>query len=253
MVDECHWSCPEAAELSRLSEKLTEFFCFHHKVAFQSCGISERERESFCSDLHQIRRIRHCAVHRVIVNAATIGKYAKSAQNVLAILKRLGGAEFEKAFGGQVRYESFFLRKIDMTNLIYKLNQFMSTFWGISGPDIPLVALNQSYEQQSGYSDLDNLLAETKTMNIRRMFEVQDTAMERRLENIGRMIENIEISQRRKADRQARVSQQNEEAERRRIERAQRNQKERENAEQKRQERARRAQQEVIQRNVEHS
>lgn len=103
LVDECHWSCPEAAELSRLSEKVTEFFCFHHKVAFQSYGISEQEREVFCSDLHRIRQIRHCAVHRVVVNAATIGKYAKSAHNVLAILKRLGGAEFEKSFGGQVQ------------------------------------------------------------------------------------------------------------------------------------------------------
>lgn len=101
LIDECHWSCPEAAELSRLSEKVTEFFCFHHKVAFQSCGISEKERESFCSDLHKIRQIRHCAVHRVAVNAATIGKYAKSAQNVLAILKRLGGRNLKKLLMGR--------------------------------------------------------------------------------------------------------------------------------------------------------
>lgn len=256
MVDECHWSCPEAAELSRLSEKVTEFFCFHHKVAFQSCGISEQEREVFCSDLHRIRQIRHCAVHRVVVNTATIGKYAKSAQNVLAILKRLGGAEFEKSFGGQVRQESLFLRIIDMINLIYKLTLFLSTFWDNRGPHIPLVAPNQSHKQQSDYSDPDNLLAETKRMNIRRMLELQNAAMERRLENIGRMIEDIEVSQRRKADRQARFSQQNEESEKKRIERAQRNQKEREDAEQKRQGRARRSeheQNEVIQRNGEHT
>jgi hypothetical protein len=102
LVDECHWPSPEAAELSRLSEKVTEYFCFHHKVTFQACGISEKERESFCSNLHGIRQIRHCAVHRVAVNAATMGKYAKSAQNVLAILKRMGGTEFEEAFGRQV-------------------------------------------------------------------------------------------------------------------------------------------------------
>ncbi|CAG7956745.1 unnamed protein product [Penicillium salamii] len=102
LADQCHWSCPEAAELSRLSEKVTEFFCFKHKKYFQSCGITEYEREAFCSDLHSIRQIRHCAVHRVPVNAATIAKYARSAHHVLAILKRLGGTEFQEAFGGLV-------------------------------------------------------------------------------------------------------------------------------------------------------
>jgi hypothetical protein len=36
------------------------------------------------------------------VSAATIAKYARSAQHVLAILKRLGGTEFQEAFGGLV-------------------------------------------------------------------------------------------------------------------------------------------------------
>lgn len=36
------------------------------------------------------------------MNAATIAKYARSAQHVLAILKRLGGTEFQEAFGGLV-------------------------------------------------------------------------------------------------------------------------------------------------------
>jgi hypothetical protein len=34
--------CAEAAELTRLSEKVTEFFCFHHKPIFKDCGISEQ-------------------------------------------------------------------------------------------------------------------------------------------------------------------------------------------------------------------
>jgi hypothetical protein len=102
LIDDCHWSCPEAAELTRLSEKVTEFFCFHHKPIFRACGISEQERESFCSELQEIRQIRHCAVHRVDVNAATINKYAQCALNVLGIIERLGGQGFRKDHGEAV-------------------------------------------------------------------------------------------------------------------------------------------------------
>jgi hypothetical protein len=102
LVDDCHWSCAEAAELTRLSEKVTEFFCFHHKPIFKDCGISEQERESFCSDLQEIRQIRHCAVHRVDINAATINKYAKCALHVLGTIKRLGGQGFRKDHGEAV-------------------------------------------------------------------------------------------------------------------------------------------------------
>lgn len=102
LVDECHWSCSEAAELTRLSEKVTEFFCFHHKESFKACGISEQERESFCLSLHEIRQIRNFAVHRVEVNWTTLTKYAKSALNVLAIIIRLGGKEFQSAQGDSV-------------------------------------------------------------------------------------------------------------------------------------------------------
>ncbi|KAJ5335857.1 uncharacterized protein N7506_005793 [Penicillium brevicompactum] len=137
-----------------------------------------------------------------------MGKYAKSAQNVLAILKRMGGTEFEKAFG----------------------RQFLNTFWDIRAPNIPEVAPYQPPKQQSDYSSSSILLAEAKTTNVRHMFELQNAAMERRLENIGRMMEDLEISQTRKAARQARLSQQNEESQKKRIERAQRNQKERDDA-----------------------
>jgi hypothetical protein len=102
LVDECHWSCPEAAELSRLSEQITEYFCFHHKQVFQARGISETEREAFCSNMHGIRQIRHCAVHRVPASAITIAKYARMVKNVLLISRRLGGTEFENAYGGSV-------------------------------------------------------------------------------------------------------------------------------------------------------
>ncbi|KAJ5422782.1 acetyl-CoA synthetase-like protein [Penicillium cf. griseofulvum] len=80
-------------------------------------------------------------------------------------------------------------------------------------------------------------------MNVQRMLEVQNVALERRLENITRMVEDIEIAQAQKTARRARLTQQNYEAEQRRIERAQRNQQEREKAEQRRIEKAQRNQQ----------
>lgn len=131
LAEESHWSCSEAAELSQLSEKVTEYFCFRHKNLFRARGISDCERESFCSDLHTIRQIRHCAVHRVVVNATTIAKYARSAHNVLAILKRLGGTEFQNVHGGQVRLvTSYLLLSILLTLDIVKVGAVPSVILG---------------------------------------------------------------------------------------------------------------------------
>lgn len=44
LVD-CHWSCPEAAELTQLTEKFTEFFCFHSKSFFVTM-VYRRKNES---------------------------------------------------------------------------------------------------------------------------------------------------------------------------------------------------------------
>ena len=107
LVNDYHWSCAEAAELTRLSEKVTVFFCFNHKTIFKDCGISEQERESFCSGLQEIRQIRHFAVHRVNVNAITINKYAKCALNVLGTVRRLGGQGLGKDYGEAVCPVSF--------------------------------------------------------------------------------------------------------------------------------------------------
>lgn len=135
LAEEFHWSCPEAAELSQLSEKVTEYFCFRHKKLFRAREISDCERESFCSDLHTIRQIRHCAVHRVAVNAATIAKYARSAQNVLAIVKRLGGTEFQNVYGGQVRLvTSYLLSSILLTPYIVKVGAVPSVILGCAKP-----------------------------------------------------------------------------------------------------------------------
>lgn len=102
IIAECHWPCHEAAELTRLSEKITEYYCFHHKRNFEKSGISAEERERFCAELWEIRQLRNAAVHRVPLNATTIKRYARSALGVLKIVRRLGGKGFEEAYGESV-------------------------------------------------------------------------------------------------------------------------------------------------------
>lgn len=135
LAEKSHWPCPEAAELSQLSEKVIEYFCLHRKKLFQARDISECERETFCSDLHTIRQIRHCAVHRAPVNAATIAKYARSAQNVLAILQRLGGPEFQNVYGGQVcLVDIYLLSSILLTPYVVKVGALPSVILGCPKP-----------------------------------------------------------------------------------------------------------------------
>ncbi|KAJ5263531.1 hypothetical protein N7478_011136 [Penicillium angulare] len=226
LADKCHWSCPEAAELSRLSEKVTEYFCFHHKEYFQSRGISEYEREAFCSDLHKVRQIRHFAVHRVPVNAATIAQYAKSAQHVLEMLKRLGGKEFQESFGELV-------------------NQSLETFWDVRTPGVPQTTLYRpSLQQQTDHGIRSNANLEVKAANIQHMRKLQNSAMERKLANIARMAEEMEISYTQKVARRKELCEQNEGSQQRKAERAERSQRERDEADRKKAERAQRSQRE---------
>lgn len=102
LLVDCHWSCPEEAELTQLSEKFTEYFCFHNKRVFRDHGVSEEERESFCTKLQSVRRIRNSAVHRVHPSAYTIRSYANDALDVLKIVQRLGNEEFKKSFNNPV-------------------------------------------------------------------------------------------------------------------------------------------------------
>ena len=113
LVD-CHWSCPEAAELTQLTEKFTEFFCFHNKPVFRNHGVSEEERESFCTKLQRVRRIRNFAVHRVNPSVYTIRKYANDALDVLRIVQRLGNEAFRRSFESPVSLKLICLAKVSM-------------------------------------------------------------------------------------------------------------------------------------------
>lgn len=55
------------------------------------------------------------------MNAATIAKYAQSAQHVLVILKRLGGTEFQEAFGGLVCLMALLLHLMNSADPLFYL------------------------------------------------------------------------------------------------------------------------------------
>jgi hypothetical protein len=103
------------------------------------------------------------------------------------------------------------------------LDQFLDTLWDTEGHDILQRALYQTPQRQEDYQSKYYTLDGIYTANIRRMLELQDVTLERRLKNITRMAENIEIAQGQKLARRARLKQQNDKAEQRRIEKAQRN------------------------------
>lgn len=115
LVD-CHWSCPEAAELTQLTEKFTEFFCFHNKPVFRNHGVSEEERESFCTKLQRVRWIRNLAVHRVNPSVYTIRRYANDALDVLRIVQRLGNETFRISFESPVSLNLICLAEVSMVD-----------------------------------------------------------------------------------------------------------------------------------------
>lgn len=102
LLVDCHWSCPEAAELTQLSEKFTEYFCFHNKRVFRDNGVSEEERESFCTKLQRVRQIRNLAVHRTTPSIRTVRRYANDALDVLKTVQRLGNEDFQRSFKNPV-------------------------------------------------------------------------------------------------------------------------------------------------------
>lgn len=101
IITKFNWPCYEAAELTQLSEEITEH-CFHHKKDFKKSGISPAQREAFCSKLQDIRQIRNTVAHHQAVNAKTIRWFAQSTLGVLTTVRQLGGRCFEEAYGEPV-------------------------------------------------------------------------------------------------------------------------------------------------------
>ncbi|OJJ89275.1 cell envelope integrity protein TolA [Aspergillus glaucus CBS 516.65] len=210
LLVDCHWSCPEEAELTQLSEKFTEYFCFHNKRVFRDHGVSEEERESFCTKLQSVRRIRNSAVHRVHPSAYTIRSYANDALDVLKIVQRLGNEEFKKSFNNP-------------------LNEIIQTFWEINNDGI---MASQGHPVAQTKPECIPLLPkmEQKEVNMKRGLEDQKIAAQRKAFNIAKAAEDFEDSKRAKDVRLRRVEQQEEEAERKKIEKAERFKKQEEDA-----------------------
>ncbi|KAL4971159.1 hypothetical protein BDW66DRAFT_166222 [Aspergillus desertorum] len=218
------WSCAEAAELTILTEKITEYFCFHHKQFFSSHGISAQERESFCAKLQEVRQIRNFAVHRTTLHTNTLQKYARAVQEVLGLLRRLGGEIIQQS----------------CTN---RLDHFIHTFWelDIKSNDQEQVDLstNTSTEMVQRVEGLPR--RKQKELNIEQAIQKQRLAAQTRASNISLMVEEFQASKRARDTRRHRNQQQNKDAERRRAERAEKAMREQEEAEHRRAERAKKS------------
>ncbi|KAL5048332.1 hypothetical protein BDW71DRAFT_196336 [Aspergillus fruticulosus] len=64
---------------------------------FSSHGIPVQERESFCVKLQEVCQIQNFAVHQVTLHTSTLQKYARVVQEVLGLLRRLGGENFQQS------------------------------------------------------------------------------------------------------------------------------------------------------------
>lgn len=102
LLDECGWSCAEAVELSQLTEKITNHFCFRKKRIFRDYGVSEQERETFCSQLQEVRQVRNLAVHRVTPGNGKLLRYEKIVRAIVGLLMRIGGHEFWQQYSDRV-------------------------------------------------------------------------------------------------------------------------------------------------------
>lgn len=199
LVGECDWYCAEAAELTRLTEKLTEHFCFRHKRFLSNHGISEQERETFCVRLQEVRQVRNFAVHRVTLHENTIQKYARIVQVILGFLKRIGGAEFLSLCNDRVSKpsESALVKQV-ITQL--KMNQFIETFWDTENKESRdtevLTSAERNVEPHSIQDKETMSRREQKRVNIEQAIEKQKLAAQRKAINVSRMAEEFQISQR---------------------------------------------------------
>ncbi|KFY64727.1 hypothetical protein V496_03062 [Pseudogymnoascus sp. VKM F-4515 (FW-2607)] len=181
IITKCNWPCYEAAELTRLSEEITEH-CFHHKEDFRKSGISPKEREAFCVKLQDIRQIRNTVAHHEAVSASTIRQYAKSTLGVLKIVRQLGGKRFEKAYGKP-------------------LDQLLDSFWEVESNKeavLPLDPLKLCY----GREITESLLADVKTTNDTKPVMEQISGTRRRAINIETMIESFQAAEDKRAANQ---------------------------------------------------
>ncbi|KAL4744734.1 uncharacterized protein BDW70DRAFT_154467 [Aspergillus foveolatus] len=194
------WSCAEAAELTILTKKITEYFCFHHKQVFSSHGISAQERESFCAKLQEVRQIRNFAVHRVTLHTSTLQKYARVVQEVLGLLRRLGGENFQQSCTNRVSQPTKPFSEAEK-----ELN------------------IEQAIQKQ-------RLAAQKRANNISLMIEEFQASKRARDMRRYRNQQQNKDAERRRAERAEKARKEQEEAEHRRAERAKKARKEQEDA-----------------------
>ncbi|KFY22272.1 hypothetical protein V491_02852 [Pseudogymnoascus sp. VKM F-3775] len=215
IIAKYNWPCYEAAELSHLSEEITEL-CFHRKKDFKKSGISPEQREAFCSKLQDIRQIRNTVAHHQAVDARTIRRYAQSTLGVLKTVRKLGGKCFEEEYGKP-------------------LDQLLDSFWEVETNNtgavlLPLDPLKLCY----GRDITESLLADIRTRNGIEPIMEQISGKQRRALNIETMIESFQAADEKRAANQQLNLQRKEVADKKRAANQQLNLQQKEAADEKR-------------------
>ncbi|OBT54043.1 hypothetical protein VE04_07614 [Pseudogymnoascus sp. 24MN13] len=163
--------------------------CSHHTRDFEKSGISVDERDHFYTELQEIRKLRNTVVHREVVDAATIERYKGSALGVLQIVRRLGGKDFEEAYGKS-------------------LDHLLHSFCEVESAPEAVVSHLYPLNIRCG-------------QGIKTAMEEQISARRRRAINIDKMMEDFQVAQGKRAANQQRALQQKEDADKAKAERAQ--------------------------------
>ncbi|RAO71522.1 uncharacterized protein BHQ10_007534 [Talaromyces amestolkiae] len=206
--------------------------------------VCKQERETFCTQLQEVRQVRNMAVHRVTPQSSTIRKYGKIVQAIVGFLPRIGGQEFLQTYNERIR-------------------QFIETFWDIEkneSGDVNASLIPETIIIRGIESSPRN---EQKEYNMKRSVEEQKLAAKTKANNVSQMardfqesrrvkLMHVEQNQREKVDSELRKKEKSErlikqlaDAQLRKDERAERNRKQQDEAQIRRAERAARNRQQM--------
>jgi hypothetical protein len=154
---------------------VTNHFCFCNKRIFRERGISEQERETFCTQLQEVRQVRNMAIHRVTPQSSTLQKYGRIVQAIVGLLIRIGGHEFLQKYDDRVSNVCA-VSSIQRLTKSFKIRQFIRTFWDIEEKETG--GVNESpITETTAVRGIESLpRSEQKELNMKRSVEGQKLA-----------------------------------------------------------------------------
>ncbi|KAL4789003.1 hypothetical protein BDV19DRAFT_383457 [Aspergillus venezuelensis] len=168
ILDKRNWTCAEDAELTKLTEKITEYFC-----------MSPQERELFCVRLQEVCQVRNFAVHRVTLHTTKIQKYGRIITGLLGTIIRLGGEDFQQSCNN-------------------RLDHFIRTFWDIESNKSIQISPSTTTGTKKVLSVGDLPKSKLKEAHIEQAFASQKLAAQRKANNILQMAEDFQTSKRKR-------------------------------------------------------